>query len=105
MGLEDTFNNVLQQLGETMASDPAEEDQAPYVHKDPVQHDPILQAQTIEARCKAQVAMGLLRQPTPSQTSVGCCLEGAQGGPNTYQQWKLTEPTTVNQMLSYLTIR
>jgi hypothetical protein len=63
-----------------MASDPAEEDQAPYVHKDPVQHDPILRAQMIEARHKAQVAMVLLRQPTPSQTSVGCCSEGVQGG-------------------------
>jgi hypothetical protein len=30
-----------------MASDPAEEDQAPYVHEDSVQHNPILQAQTI----------------------------------------------------------
>jgi hypothetical protein len=56
-GLEDTLNNVLQQLGETMASDPAEEDQAPYIHEDPVQHNSILRAQTIEARCKAQVAM------------------------------------------------
>ncbi len=80
MGLEDTLNNILQQLGETVVSDPAEEDQAPYVHKDPVQHNPILWAQTIEARCKAQVTMVLLHQPTPSQTSIGCCLEGAQGG-------------------------
>ena len=63
-----------------MASDPAEKDQAPYVHKDPVQHNPILQAQTIEARCKARVAMVLLHLLMPSQTSVGCCLEGAQGG-------------------------
>jgi hypothetical protein len=51
MGLKDTLNNVLRQLGETMASDPAEEDQAPYAHKDLVQHNPILLAQTIEARC------------------------------------------------------
>ncbi len=38
MGLEDTLTNVLQQLGVTVASDPAEEDQAPYTHKDLVQH-------------------------------------------------------------------
>ncbi len=63
-----------------MEFDPAEEVQAPYAHKDLVQHDPILQAQTIEVRCKARVAMVLLRQPTPSQTLVGCHLEGAQGG-------------------------
>jgi hypothetical protein len=47
MGLEDTLNNVLRQLGETVASDPAEEDWAP--HEDLVQHDSILWAQTIEA--------------------------------------------------------
>ncbi len=63
-----------------MASDPAEEDQAPYNHKDLVQHNPILWAQTIEARCKARVAMALLCQPMLSQTSKGCLLEGAQGG-------------------------
>jgi hypothetical protein len=80
MGLEDNLNNILQQLGETVVSDLAEEDQAPYIHEDPVQHDPILQAQTIEARCKTRVAMALLRQPMPSQTSMGCCLEGAQRG-------------------------
>ncbi len=80
MGLEDTLNNVLRQLGETLVSDPAEEDQAPYAHKDLVQHDPILGAQMIEVRCKARVAMALLPQPMPSQTSVGCCLEGAKGG-------------------------
>ncbi len=80
MGLEDTLNNVLQQLRETMESDLAEEVQAPYAHKDLVQHDPILRAQTIEARRKARVAMALLHQPTPSQTFVGCRLEGAQGG-------------------------
>jgi hypothetical protein len=59
MGLENTLNYVLQHLGETVASDPAEEDQAPYAHKDLVQHDPILWAQTIEARCKARVAIAL----------------------------------------------
>ncbi len=80
MGLEDTLNDVLQQLGETVEFDPAEEVQAPYTHEDLVQHDPILRAQTIKARHKARVAMALLRQPMPSQTLVGCCLEGAQGG-------------------------
>jgi hypothetical protein len=63
-----------------MASDPAEEDRASYIHKDPVQHNPILWAQTTEARRMARVAMALLHQPTPSQTSAGCCSEGAQGG-------------------------
>ncbi len=104
IGLEDTLNNVLQQLGETVASDPAEEDQAPYAHKDLVQHDPILRAQTIEARCKARVAMALLCQPMPSETSVGCSMEGAQGKTKHNQLWKLTVPTTVNRMRSYLTI-
>jgi hypothetical protein len=60
-------------------SDPAEEDQAPYAHEDLVQQDPILWAQTIEARHKARVAMALLHQPMPSQTSMGCRAEGAQG--------------------------
>jgi hypothetical protein len=81
MGLEDsTLNDVLQQLGETVESDLAEEVQASYAHKDLVQHDPILWAQMIEAQCKTHVAMVLLRQPTPFQTHVGCRLEGAQGG-------------------------
>jgi hypothetical protein len=75
MGLEDILNNVLQQLGETVESDLAEEVQAPYAHKDLVQHDPILQAQTVEAQRKARVAMVLLCQPMPSQTFMGCCLE------------------------------
>jgi hypothetical protein len=48
MHLEDTLNDVLQQLGETVECGPAEKVQAPYVYKDLVQHDPILQAQTIE---------------------------------------------------------
>ncbi len=87
-----------------MVSDPAEEDQEPYAHEDLVQLNPILRAHTIEARRKARVAMVLLRQPMPSQTSVDCCLEGAQGGPSMYQLWKSTEPTTINQMRSYLTI-
>jgi hypothetical protein len=80
MGLEDTLNNVLQQLGETVEFDPAEEVQAPYAHKELVQHDPILRAQMIEAQRKARVAMALLCQPMPSQTLVGCRLEGTQGG-------------------------
>ena len=87
-----------------MASDPAEEDQAPYAHKDLVQHNPILGAQKLDVRRKARVAMALLRQPKLSQTSVDGSLEGAQGGLNTYQLWKLTEPITVNRMPSYLTI-
>ncbi len=87
-----------------MASDPAEEDQALYADKDQVQHDPVLWAQTIEARGKACVAMALLCQPTPSQTSVGCCSEGAQGGAKIVSTCKLTESITINQMHSYLTI-
>jgi hypothetical protein len=82
MDLEDTLNNVLRQLGETVKSDPAEEVQAPYAHEDLVQHNPILRAQMIEARRKAHVAMALLCQPTPSPTLVGCHLKGAQGGAN-----------------------
>jgi hypothetical protein len=61
-------------------SDLAEEVLVPYANKNLVQHDPILWAQTIEVQHKARVAMALLRQPTPSQTLVGCCLESAQGG-------------------------
>jgi hypothetical protein len=80
MGLEATTKDVLQRLRETVESDPAEEVQALYAHKDLVQYDPILRAQTIEVQRKACVAMALLRQPTPSHTPVGCCLEGAQGG-------------------------
>ena len=49
MGPEDTLNNVLQQLGETVESDLAEEVQALHAHKDLVQHDTILWAQRIEA--------------------------------------------------------
>jgi hypothetical protein len=80
MGLEDTLNKILQQLGETVVSDPAKEVQALQAHEDVVQHDPILQAQMTEAQRKACVAMELLHQPTPSQTLVDHCLEGAQGG-------------------------
>ena len=74
-----TLNDVLQRLGETVASDPAEEVQALHAHKDLVQHDPILRAQTIVAQGKVRVAMALLHQPTPSQTLVDCRLECAQG--------------------------
>ncbi len=70
-----------------MASNPAKEVQALQAHKDLVQHDPILWAQTIEARCKALVAMALLHQPMSFQTLVDCCLEGAQG-------WTKPVPTT-----------
>ncbi len=80
MGLEDTLNNVLRRLGETVESDRAEKVQAPFAYKDLVQHDPILQAQRIEVQRKACVAMAILPQPMPYQTLVGCCLEGAQGG-------------------------
>jgi hypothetical protein len=80
MGLEDTLNDVLRQLGETAESDPAEEVQALYAHKDLVQHDPILRAQTVEVQRKTHVAMVLLHQPTPPHTPVGCCSKGAQGG-------------------------
>ncbi len=80
MGLEDTLNDVLQQLGETVESDPAEEVQALHAHKDLVHHEPILRAQTIEVQRKACAAMVLLCQPTPSQTLVDCCSESAQGG-------------------------
>jgi hypothetical protein len=44
LDLEDTLNDVLRQLGETMESVLAEEAQAPYAHEDLVQHDPILWA-------------------------------------------------------------
>jgi hypothetical protein len=80
MDLEDTLNNVLRQLGETVESDLAAEVKALHAHKDLVQYDPILWAQTIKVQRKACVAMVLLCQPMPSQTLVGCCLEGAQGG-------------------------
>jgi hypothetical protein len=80
MGLEDTLDDVLRQLGETVGSNLAEEDQALYDHEDQVQHNPVLWAQTIEVQCKAHVTMVLLRQPTHSQTSMRCCSEGAQRG-------------------------
>ncbi len=62
-----------------MASDPAKEVQAPQAHKELIQHDPILRAQTIEVQQKACVAKELLCQPPTSQTLVDCRLEGAQG--------------------------
>ncbi len=80
MGLEDTLNNFLRQLGETVASDPAQEVEALQPHKDVVLHDPILHAQTIEVQRKARIAMELLRQPMPHQTLMDLCLEGVQGG-------------------------
>jgi hypothetical protein len=64
-----------------MASDLAEKDQAPYAHKDLVQHNSILWAQTIEVQHRPVLPWrSSVSQPTPSQTSVGCCLVGAQGG-------------------------
>jgi hypothetical protein len=42
MCLEDTLNDALRQLGETVEFDPAEEVQAPYYHKNLVLYDPIL---------------------------------------------------------------
>ncbi len=80
MGLEDTLNNVLQRLGDTVAFDPAQEVEAPQPHEDVALYDPILQAQTIEAQRKALVAIELPHQPTPNQTPVNLCSEGAQGG-------------------------
>jgi hypothetical protein len=80
MGLGDTLSNVLQQLGETVASDSAQEVEAFQPHKDVVQHDPILWAQMIEAQRKACVAMELLHQQMPHQTLWDLCSEGAQGG-------------------------
>jgi hypothetical protein len=77
MGLEDTLNDILQWLGDTVAFDPVQEVEAPQPHKDVALHDPILQAQTIEGRRKACVAMEFLPQPTPHQTLVDLCLEGA----------------------------
>jgi hypothetical protein len=48
------------------------------VHKEGASYDPILQAQTIEARCKTHAAMEHLRQPMLHQSSVDSCLEGAK---------------------------
>ncbi len=80
IGLEDTLNDVLQQLGDTVAFDHDQEVEAHQSHKDIVLHNPILQAQTIEVQRKAHVAMELLHQPTPHQTLVDLCLKGARGG-------------------------
>jgi hypothetical protein len=63
-----------------VAFDPAQEVEAPQPQKDVAPYDPILQAQTIEAQCKACVAIELLHQLTPHQTLVDLCLEVAQGG-------------------------
>jgi hypothetical protein len=80
MGLEDTLNDVLQWLENTVAFDPAQEVETPQPHKDVALHDPILQAQTIKTQRKAHVAMELLHQPTPHQILVDLCLGDAQGG-------------------------
>jgi hypothetical protein len=50
MGLEDTLNDVLQGLGETVASNPAQEIEAIQPPQDVVLHDPILWPQTIEVQ-------------------------------------------------------
>jgi hypothetical protein len=61
--------------------DPADQKvEAPQPHDDVALYDPILQAQTIEALRKAHVAMEVLCQPTPHQTLVDLCSEGAQEG-------------------------
>jgi hypothetical protein len=104
MDLEDTLNNVLQWLRDTVAFDPAQEVEAPQPHKDVALHDPILWPQMIEVQCKVHVVMELLCQPTPHQTLVDLCLEGAQGGLNTCWLRKLTKLIAVNRMLSTLTI-
>jgi hypothetical protein len=80
MGLEDTLNNVLRRLEDRVAFDPASHEvKAPQPgHEDKALYDPIMQTQTIEAQCKARVAMELLRQPTLHQSSVDPCLGGAQ---------------------------
>jgi hypothetical protein len=82
MGLEDTINDVLRWLGDTVVFDPAaQEVEAPQPgHKDGALYDPILWPKTIEARRKARVAMELLPQPTLHQSSVDSCSEGAQEG-------------------------
>ncbi len=82
MGLEDTLNSILRQLGDTVAFDPAAQKvKAPQPgQEDGALFDPILRAQTIEARCKARVAMELLHQPILHQSSMDSCLEGAQEG-------------------------
>jgi hypothetical protein len=82
IGLEDTLNDKLRQLGDTVVFDPAaQEVEAPQtVHKEGALYDPILQAQTIETQCKAHAAMELLCQPMLHQFSGDSCLEGAKEG-------------------------
>jgi hypothetical protein len=64
-----------------MVFDPAAQNvEAPQPHKDVALYDPILRAQTIEARHKARAATELLRQPTPHQHLMPPCSEGAQEG-------------------------
>ncbi len=76
MGLEDTLNNVLRQLGDMVVFDPAtQEVEAPQPgHKDSTWYDPILRAQTTEVQRKSRVATELLHQPMPHQSSVDSCL-------------------------------
>ncbi len=102
MGLEDILNNVLQQLGENVESDPAEKVQA--LHEDSVQHDPILGAQTIEVQRRAHIAMALVHQPTPSQNLMDCCSEGAQGGTECVLTMEVDEFNYRHMDDSYLTI-
>jgi hypothetical protein len=79
IGLEDTLNNVLRRLGDMVAFNPAAQGtKAPLPgHKEVALYDPILQAQTIETQ---RIAIKLLCQPTPPQSSMGSCLGGAQEG-------------------------
>jgi hypothetical protein len=44
MGLEDTLNDVLQWLGDTVTFDPAQKVEAPQPHKDAPLYDPIQRA-------------------------------------------------------------
>jgi hypothetical protein len=52
MGLEDTLNNVLRRLGDTVVFDPAQKLEAPQPHRDAPLYDPILQAQMIEMHAR-----------------------------------------------------
>jgi hypothetical protein len=105
MGLEDTLNNVLWWLGDTVVFDPsAQKVKAPNHNKDTILYDHILWAQTIEVRRKARAAMELLHQPTPHCTLMDPCLEGAQKGTKCMKKWKSTKPITGNLMLLFPTI-
>ncbi len=104
MGLEDTLNNVVQQLGETVVLDPAEEVQALQAHKDVAQHDPILRAQRMrhDARPMLQWSSSVSQRPTKPSWTVAWRVH--RGGPNAYRLLRSMEPITVNQMLSSLII-